>query len=115
MAYYAFLDENNIVTEVISGIDENELIEGLHPEIWYGNLRQQKCVRTSFNNRIRKRYAGIGYFYDAIADVFIPPKPYPSWVLDQDYDWQAPKPIPSGGSWRWDEETLEWVNVEANA
>ena len=71
MAHYAFLDEKNIVTEVIVGIDETELIEGLDPETWYGNFRDQKCIRTSYNNKIRYNYAGIGYFYDEIADAFV--------------------------------------------
>jgi hypothetical protein len=75
MAHYAFLDENNIVTEVIVGIDETELIEGLDPETWYGNFRGQKCVRTSYNNNIRKNFAGSGYTYDEARDAFIPPKP----------------------------------------
>ena len=74
MAHYAFLDENNIVTEVITGIDETELIEGLVPESWYGNLRGQICKRTSYNGNIRKNYAGIGYTYDANRDAFISPK-----------------------------------------
>lgn len=75
MAHYAFLDENNIVTEVITGIDETELIEGLDPETWYGNFRGQVCKRTSYNNRIRFNYAGIGYTYDETADAFIAPNP----------------------------------------
>lgn len=75
MAHYAFLDENNIVTEVITGIDETELIDGLTPEEWYGNFRNQKCVRTSYNHKIRFNYAGIGYTYDPIDDAFIPPVP----------------------------------------
>ena len=75
MAHYAFLDENNIVTEVIVGIDENELIEGLEPEIWYGNYRKQKCLRTSYNGKIRYNYAGIGYTYDPIDDAFIAAMP----------------------------------------
>jgi len=75
MAHYAFLDDSNIVTEVIVGIDENELIEGLDPEIWYGNFRGQKCVRTSYSGSIRFNYAGIGYSYDSIDDAFIPPMP----------------------------------------
>ena len=75
MAHYAFLDENNVVTEVISGIDETELIEGLDTEIWYGNFRGQVCKRTSYNNNIRKNYAGIGYTYDATRDAFIAPEP----------------------------------------
>lgn len=75
MAHYAFLDENNIVTEVIVGIDETELIEGKSPEDWYGEFRGQKCVRTSYNANIRYNYAGIGFTYDPIDDAFIPPMP----------------------------------------
>jgi hypothetical protein len=75
MAHYAFLDENNIVTEVIVGIDETEFIEGLDTETWYGNFREQKCIRTSYNANIRYNYAGIGYSYDEEADAFIAPKP----------------------------------------
>ena len=75
MAHYAFLNEENIVTEVITGKDETELIEGLDPETWYSNFRGQKCVRTSYNNNIRYNYAGIGYRYDAINDAFIGPMP----------------------------------------
>jgi len=73
MAHYAFLDSNNTVTEVITGIDETELIEGLTPEEWYGNFRGQKCVRTSYNGNIRGVYAGIGYSYDEANDVFVAP------------------------------------------
>jgi hypothetical protein len=111
MAHYAFLDENNIVTEVIVGIDETELIDGLNPEIWYGNFRGQTCKRTSYNGNIRKNYAGIGYKYDPNADVFIAPQPYPSWSLDENYDWQAPTPKPEGIDWYWDEATTSWVEV----
>jgi hypothetical protein len=75
MAHYAFLNEHNIVTEVITGIDETELIEGLEPETWYGNFRGQVCKRTSYNNKIRYNYAGIGYTYDPIDDAFIAPMP----------------------------------------
>lgn len=74
MAHYTFLDENNIVTEVITGIDETELIEGLDPETWYGNFRGQVCKRTSYNGNYRKNYAGIGMSYDATRDAFIEPK-----------------------------------------
>jgi hypothetical protein len=73
MAHYAFLDENNVVTEVITGIDETELIEGLSTEEWYGNFRGQKCVRTSYNGRIRGKYAGIRDTYDEVKDEFISP------------------------------------------
>ena len=76
MAHYAFLDENNIVTEVIVGIDETELIEGLDTETWYGNFRGQVCKRTSYNANIRYNYAGIGFTYDPIDDAFIAPMPH---------------------------------------
>ena len=90
MAHYAFLDENNIVTEVIVGIDETELIEGLDTETWYGNFRNQVCKRTSYNGNIRYNYAGIGYKYDEVADAFIPPKPnceHDELQLNDEYQW----------------------------
>ena len=112
MAHYAFLDANNVVTEVIVGIDETELINGLDTETWYGNFRGQQCVRTSYNGNIRKQYAGIGYTYDDIRDEFVAPQPYPSWTLDENNDWQPPTPMPStGGPYRWSEEELEWVAI----
>ena len=73
MAHYAFLDDNNVVTEVITGVDETQFIEGFDTEIWYGNFRAQVCKRTSYNNNIRGRFAGIGYTYDAALDEFIAP------------------------------------------
>jgi len=112
MAHYAFIT-NNIVTEVIVGIDETETIEGLDPETWYGNFKNQTCVRTSYNGNIRKQYAGIGYTYDAIADVFIAPQPYPSWLLDNNFDWQPPTPRPTKGKFYWDEENLMWQSLES--
>ena len=75
MAHYAFLDNNNIVTEVIVGIDETETIEGLTPELWYGNFKGQTCKRTSYNANIRFNYAGIGFIYDESRDAFIAPEP----------------------------------------
>lgn len=84
MAHYAFLNEDNIVTEVIVGIDETELIQGLDTETWYGNFRGQKCVRTSYNGKIRKNYAGIGYKYDEQRDAFIPPKPSNAIGFDEE-------------------------------
>jgi len=111
MAHYAFLDENNVVTEVITGIDETELIEGLDTETWYSNFRGQVCKRTSYNNNIRKQYAGIGYTYDPVADVFVAPQPYPSWSLDANHDWQPPTPMPTEGVWIWNEETLSWDEI----
>jgi hypothetical protein len=74
MAHYAFLDDNNIVTEVIVGVDETELIEGLDNETWYGNFRGQICKRTSYNGNYRKNYAGVGFTYDEVRDAFIAPK-----------------------------------------
>ena len=113
MAHYAFLDTNNVVTEVIVGIDETELIEGLTPEVWYGNFRGQTCVRTSYNaatNGYRKQYAGIFYTYDHVADQFVAPQPYASWTLDANNDWQPPTPKPDG-EYYWSEEDLEWVAI----
>ena len=92
MAHYAFLDNKNIVTEVIVGIDENELIEGLDPETWYGNFRGQTCVRTSYNGNIRYNYAGVGYKYDEVADAFIAPKPecgHTELLLNDQYRWEC--------------------------
>jgi hypothetical protein len=111
MAHYAFLNDGNTVTEIIVGIDENELIEGLQPEIWYGNFRNQICKRTSYNHKIRKQFAGIGYKYDSEADVFIAPQPFLSWTLDENYDWQPPKPKPDGLHY-WDEELGDWIELE---
>ena len=93
MAHYSFLDENNVVTEVIVGIDETETIEGLEPEVWYGNFRGQTCKRTSYNTigglhknggtPFRKNFAGIGYTYDALRDAFIAPEPENNLGLDE--------------------------------
>jgi hypothetical protein len=113
MAHYAFLDENNIVTEVITGRNEDEIVEGISDwEEAYGAIRGQTCKRTSYNNNIRKQYAGIGYSYDPVADVFIAPQPYPSWSLDENFDWQPPTPRPEGFGWLWDEATLSWVEAK---
>jgi len=121
MAHYAFLDASNVVTEVITGINETELIEGLLPETWYGNFRGQVCKRTSYNTLggihqgggtpLRFNYAGIGFTYDTTRDAFISPQPYPSWVLDEaTCNWEPPVPYPSaGGPWMWDEATVSWV------
>jgi hypothetical protein len=92
MAHYAFLDENNVVTEVIGGIDETELIEGLHPEVWYGNFRGQVCKRTSYNNNYRFNYAGIGFYFDLEADAFYSPSPncHPELILNTtNYQWEC--------------------------
>lgn len=124
MAHYAFLDDSNVVTEVIVGKDENDLDNGVtNWEQWYGNFRGQRCLRTSYNTRkgahllggqpFRKNYAGIGYSYDAVRDAFIPPKPFASWVLDEETcHWKAPVAYPNDDKpYTWDEETLSWIEV----
>lgn len=120
MAHYAFIDDNNVVTEIIKGISETELIEGLAPEVWYGKFRGQRCVRTSYNGNIRKNYAGIGFIYDEQRDAFIPPQPFASWVLDEHTcQWLPPVPYPSDGiMYQWSEAAGDWqpinFSLEAN-
>ena len=108
MAHYAFLDSNNIVTEVIVGKDETDLTHDW--ETFYGEIRQQVCKRTSYNGNIRKNYAGIGFTYDAQRDAFIEPKPYPSWVLNEDTcQWNAPTPMPTDDKFYiWNETNQSW-------
>jgi hypothetical protein len=91
MAHYAFVDENNIVTEVIVGKDETELLDGLSPEEWYGNYRGQTCLRTSYNGNIRYNYAGIGFKYDPIDDAFIAPAPceHDESILTANKKWEC--------------------------
>lgn len=118
MAHYAFLDENNIVVEVIVGKKENE--DGVDWEQHYGNFRGLVCKRTSYNTiggqhpenkPFRKNYAAIGYSYNEVLDAFIPPKPFASWILNEETClWEAPIPYPDDGkSYGWNEETLSWV------
>jgi len=122
MAHYAFLDENNVVTEVIVGKDEGE--GGIDWEQHYGEFRGQVCKRTSYNTiggvhtsggiPFRKNYAGIGYSYRADIDAFVPPKPYASWILDDaTCQWKAPVAMPTdGGRYSWNETTQTWDAVE---
>jgi hypothetical protein len=113
MAHYAFIDSNNIVTQVIVGRNEDEVIDGISDwEAHYAEVMGQRCVRTSYNHNIRKQYAGIGFTYDEAADVFVQPQPFPSWSLDSNHDWQAPTAKPEG-NYMWDEETLAWVAIPA--
>jgi hypothetical protein len=92
MAHYAFLDQNNIVTEVIVGIDETKLIEGLDTETWYGNFRGQTCKRTSYNGNYRFNFAGVNYTYDATRDAFIAPEPEGNIGFDEETcRWIMPK------------------------
>jgi hypothetical protein len=116
MAHYAFLDENNIVTEVITGKEEGNF----NWEQQYGIFRGQLCKRTSFNTQggihklggtpFRKNYAGIGYTYDQQRDAFIPPKPFNSWLLNESTCiWEAPVAYPTdGGKYSWNETILNW-------
>ena len=118
MAHYAFLDKNNVVTEVIVGRDETEVVDGISDwEAYYGSKRGQRCVRTSYNHNIRKQYAGIGFFYDEDADVFVAPQPFPSWSLDENHDWQPPVPMPEGDedtSYYWSEDDMAWLAVKSD-
>ena len=111
MAHYAFLDDNNIVTEVIVGRNEDEVVDGISDwETYYGNIRGQRCVRTSYNANIRKNYAGIGFRYDETLDAFIPPQPFASWILNEETaQWEAPVPYPDGDlMYSWNEELGDW-------
>ena len=120
MAHYAFLDTNNIVTEVIVGKDEGE--DGIDWEQHYGEFRGQTCKRTSYNTNggvhtsggtpYRKNYAGIGYTYDSGRDAFIPPQQFASWTLNEtSCIWEAPTPKPTDGKvYAWDEAKLAWVD-----
>lgn len=115
MAHYAFLDENNVVTEVIVGRNEDEVVDGVSDwEAHYGAFRGQVCKRTSYNatNGYRKQFAGIGFTYDEAADQFVAPQPFASWSLDANNDWQAPTPKPEGNH-LWDEGSLSWVAYPA--
>lgn len=114
MAHYAFLDENNIVTQVIVGVDENEVRNGISDwEQYYSEKQGQRCVRTSYNGSIRKHYAGIGYTYNETLDAFIPPKPFNSFILNEDTCvWEAPIPYPGDGlMYQWNEEAGDWAAI----
>tara|TARA_S200002703_G_scaffold159612_1_gene173727 strand:- start:646 stop:1014 length:369 start_codon:yes stop_codon:yes gene_type:complete len=118
MAHYAFLNMQNIVTEVIVGKDETDGV--INWEIHYGNIREQVCKRTSYNTYagvhslggtpFRKNYAGVGFTYDQSRDAFIPPKPFDSWVLDEDSClWEAPVEYPTDGNdYEWNEDNQSW-------
>ena len=121
MAHYAFLDENNIVTEVIVGKNEGE--DGKSGEDWeahYGAFRGQICKRTSYNANIRKNYAGIGFTYDADLDAFIALQPFASWILNTDTaQWEAPVAMPEDAGtgeppkrYTWDEDSVNWIEVQ---
>ena len=127
MAHYAFIDSNNVVVKVLTGVDEDiTQIDADGTEVggsteaweqfyenqpWHSGLT---CKRTSYNatNGYRKQFAGIGYTFDAEADVFVAPQPFPSWTLDSNYDWQPPTPYPTDGeTYYWNEEELAWAGI----
>ena len=125
MAHYALLDSDNFVVKVITGVDETETqtdtdgtVVGGSSEAWEAFYAAQPwhegltCKRTSYNGTIRKQYAGVGFTYDSSADVFVAPKPFPSWTLDSNHDWQAPVARPEEGMWIWNEETQSWNEPE---
>ena len=108
MAHYAFIDESSTVVEVIVGKDENELIEGIDPETYYGNLRGLTCKRTSYNANIRGAYASVGFTYNEEEDIFIAPQPFPSWNRVGSF-WEAPIAQPEDEKrYSWNEETGSW-------
>jgi len=115
MAHFAELDENNIVTKVI--VVHNNELKGANG-VEYENKGIEFCnslfghtnwVQTSYNGNMRKQFAGIGFTYDDVNDVFVAPQPYPSWSLDENHDWQAPVAMPDDGQpYSWNEETQSW-------
>ena len=118
MAHFAELDENNVVLRVIVVANE-DTADGDGNEVealgiaFCQNLLGGTWVQTSYNDNIRKQYAGIGYTYDPNADVYIRPEPFPSWSLDENHDWQPPTPHPDDGKpYSWDEDTTTWVEIE---
>lgn len=117
MAHYAKLDENNIVQQVVVVSNEHEIKNGIEDEttgiaFCVALTGHQNWKKTSYNNNIRKQYASIGFTYDPIKDVFISPRPYPSWNLDENLDWQPPVPKPQDGNiYVWSEFTLSWEIV----
>ena len=110
MAHFAKV-ENGFVTDVI--VIDNEYEKNAADFIKKVLKLDGEWIQTSYNNRIRNKFAGIGDSYDAEADVFIAPQPYPSWILGQDYLWNPPKQYPNDGNgYLWNEELGDWVNVE---
>lgn len=107
MAHFAEINENNIVTRVIVVSDDLES----NGSTWCSQTFGGTWIQTSYNGRIRKNFAGIGYTYDVTRDAFIPPKPYFSWLLNNDSClWESPIPYPiDGKTYIWDEETQQWV------
>ena len=114
MAHWAEIDSENKVTRVLVG--DNDDPAGDEGYQWIIDHFGGRWIQTSYNNNFRKQYAGIGYTYDEAGNVFIAPQPFPSWSLDNNFDWQPPIKYPKDGlDYWWNEDAQEWVNVEANA
>ena len=117
MAHFAKLDENNYVLAVhvvdnnVITINGNE-VEQLGINFLSNLHNYNKWKQTSYNGSFRKQYCGVGYYYNSESDVFVSPQPYPSWILDENFDWNPPTPAPTEGRWYWNEETLSWAEVE---
>lgn len=109
MAHFAEIDENSVVIRVLVVPDSQEHRgqEYLADDLVLGG----RWIQCSYNNRIRKQYPGSGFTYSVTGDVFVAPQPYPSWTLDENYDWQPSTPRPAEGMWLWDEESLSWSEV----
>jgi hypothetical protein len=118
MAHFAQLDSNNVVTQVIvvgnkdtadaNGVEKEHIGAAFCERLFGGNWKQ-----TSYNGSVRKNYAGVGFTYNAGLDAFVPPKPYASWVLNNDTaQWDAPTPMPTDDKkYSWDEATTSWVET----
>jgi hypothetical protein len=111
MSHWAEIDDTNTVIRVLVG--DNNDPAGDEGYQWLIDNLGGTWIKTSYNNKIRKQYAGAGFTYDVVADVFIAPQPYASWSLDENFDWQPPTPRPEGFGWYWNEANLEWVKIEA--
>ena len=123
MAHFVKINENNVVVDsiVIDNADAPDpapehserigqeficALAALNPRL------EGQWKQTSYNGNFRKQFAGIGFTYDPVADVFICPRPYPSWQLDNNFDWQPPSPVPSDGVWSWSEDSLSWIAID---
>lgn len=125
MAHYALINSDNLVVKVITGVDEDVTqidVDGTEvggsAEAWEQFYENQPwhagltCKRTSYNGNIRKQYAGIGWTYNSEHDIFVSPQPFPGWVLDDNFDWQAPVPYPNDGfEYVWNEHRQNWMDA----
>jgi hypothetical protein len=109
MSHWAEIDSNNKVLRVTVG--DNNDPAGDEGYQWLLDNLGGTWIKTSYNNKIRKRFAGIGFTYDPVNDVFIEPQPYPSWTLNDNFDWQPPTPYPNEGLWFWNDEIGNWVEA----